>query len=383
MYSDSYGSLTTTFIKNEVLYLSEKYNLTYLAQKVEKHWHSDKAKVIILPFLESKIKKKINWILWKMDIKCSFKNNKYAKLLNQIIDSEKPDIIHCHFAYEALKILDNIDNDFQIPIFIHFHGYDASQMLLKKSYVAALKKHFRKQNVYAIAVSKKIKNKLKNIIPHHKIYLLYCGIDLEKFKVDSFETKDKSKKIFVQNSSLSEKKGHKYSLEAFALFLNNHPEYKDKIEVIFTGDGPQKKILEQYAVSLGIEKNVRFIGNVDHNQVVDLLSNADVFIHHSVTTKNGDEEGIPTAIMEAMAMGLPILSTFHSGIPELVKHGVNGLLCNEKDIKTYASQIAEIIHWNKLPNNRLVIENNFNMLAHIQKLEEYHKETIIKEYSKK
>ena len=59
-----------------------------------------------------------------------------------------------------------------------------------------------------------------------------------------------------------------------------------------------------------------------------------MFVHHSITPQNGDEEGIPTSIMEAMLMKLPILTTYHAGIPELVKHGENGLLCKEKDVNT-------------------------------------------------
>ena len=93
--------------------------------------------------------------------------------------------------------------------------------------------------------------------------------------------------------------------------------------------------------------------------------------------ENGDEEGIPNAIMEAMAMKLPILSTFHAGIPELVEHGVNGLLCEEKDIDSLATQMLEIQSWGKLDKNRQKIIDEFNYESHNKKLLEFYNQVIM------
>ena len=95
-------------------------------------------------------------------------------------------------------------------------------------------------------------------------------------------------------------------------------------------------------------------------------------MHHSLTAPNGDQEGIPNAILEAMSMQMPILSTYHSGIPEAVIHSENGLLCNENDIETYSKQMLEISHWNLVPENRKKIKEHFSIDFHIKKLKSFY-----------
>lgn len=369
MFSDIYGSVTTTFIRNEVVYLYKKFDLVYLTQKVE--GDSGNVRTHCVPYRENMLKRKINWYLWKLDLKCSFKNRKYAEQLNDFIRKERPDIIHCHFAYEAIKLLQNIDKEFKLPVFVHFHGYDASQMLRKKSYVRALQQSFNRINVIPLVVSSKMKSNLEKAgVPTGHAEIIRCGIDLKIFKEASVASR-RDEIVFLQISSLVEKKGHEYSLKAFSLFFNKNPSLKKNVKIIFSGDKPDHRIeeLQKVARDLGIDKNISFIGNVSISEAVTLLSNAHVFVHHSVTAKNGEQEGIPTAIMEAMAMKLPVLSTFHAGIPELVKNGVNGFLCEERDVQTYARQIEEIIHWPKLAINRAVVEEDYNIEKHNRQLE--------------
>jgi glycosyltransferase involved in cell wall biosynthesis len=73
------------------------------------------------------------------------------------------------------------------------------------------------------------------------------------------------------------------------------------------------------------------------------MESADVFLHHSVTTEAGDMEGIPTVIMEAMATGLPVVSTYHSGIPELVEHEHSGLLVAERNVRAYVDALRQVV----------------------------------------
>ena len=97
-------------------------------------------------------------------------------------------------------------------------------------------------------------------------------------------------------------------------------------------------------------------------------SGTDVFVHHSITGDNGAQEGIPNAVAEAMAMELPVISTFHAGIPELVENNVNGFLIKEKDIENYVHCMQEIIKWDYLPTNRTLIESRFSIQSHIKNL---------------
>ena len=81
---------------------------------------------------------------------------------------------------------------------------------------------------------------------------------------------------------------------------------------------------------------------------LDYLYDSHIYIHHSVTDSRGAQEGIPTTVVEAAASGLPVISTCHAGIPDIVKHGVNGFLTKEKDVDLTAKYLAELIEDDKL-----------------------------------
>ena len=106
------------------------------------------------------------------------------------------------------------------------------------------------------------------------------------------------------------------------------------------------------------------------------MKQADVFVHHSITSSNGDQEGIPTALMEAMAMELPVISTIHSGIPELVQNGVNGYLVQEKDINTYAKKMSEALKLGKLLKNREIINADFELTKHNEQLVQLYQKLV-------
>ena len=93
-----------------------------------------------------------------------------------------------------------------------------------------------------------------------------------------------------------------------------------------------------------------------------------VYLQHSVSPPSGDSEGLPISIMEAMAMNLPVVSTFHSGIPELVENGVNGYLVEERDLKSYAISLAKALEMGNLSINRQKIKDQFNLQKQCKKL---------------
>ena len=138
-------------------------------------------------------------------------------------------------------------------------------------------------------------------------------------------------------------------------------------KLVLIGEGKNLEICKSFVRKRNLSKSIIFKGNIDHKNIINELNNADVFVHHSITAKNGDKEGIPNAIAEAMSMEMPILSTYHSGIPELVKNGVNGYLCEEKDIETYSNLMHQISKWNFIKENRIKIKSQFEINLHIDK----------------
>lgn len=362
MYSHGFGGPTTTFIYNEIKYLKQKgHQVFYLCNQYQQNEIEDCCEVIQIPFYESKIWKKIKWILWQKDLLLIEKNRFFKKQLDLVLKKINPDIIHCHFSYESIRLVQNLPNKYPAPVIIHVHGYGGSQMLKKKSYVKELNKILNHDNRWLILVSDLIKKRFDNF-NLSKSVRINCGINLDLFDANN-KAELSNQFVFLQVSSLALKKGHVFSIQAFKKFLNK-VENPEKYKFVFTGYDSTFKDLKKMIFDLKLENNVEILGFVKPVEVKTMLQKANVFLHHSVTSTNGDEEGIPTAIMEAMAMKLPILSTYHAGIPELVKHGVNGLLCQERDIETLSNQMLEIISWDKLDENRNTIEKHFNYQTH-------------------
>jgi glycosyltransferase involved in cell wall biosynthesis len=124
------------------------------------------------------------------------------------------------------------------------------------------------------------------------------------------------------------KKRPDLTIRAFAAVAQRHLD----ATLFMVGDGPLRSECQVLVDHLGISQRVHFLGEQTHERVRELMNIADVFVQHSVTAPNGDAEGLPVAILEAMASGMPVVSTLHSGIPEAVESGVTGLLIGEHDV---------------------------------------------------
>lgn len=365
MYSNSFGGHTPTFIGQDVEHLSKNHNLVYVCNTIldAKTTSYDNIKVIQeypMSFLQR--------ALWKFDISLNYKNKHFRKHLDRILDECKPDLIHCQFGIEALRLIDNLHNR-SIPVVIQFRGFDASKMLRKKSYIRRLKEVLDRDNFYSIFVADSLrKNLQKHDINVQNSMILHSGINLTKFIRE--KNKEYDDYIFLQVSSLAEKKGHEYTLKAFAKFLSI--QQSKNFKLILTGEGTRKALLVDLVEKLNIMDYVEFVGFVSPKEAKELMQNADVFVHHSITAQDGDTEGIPNALMEAMAMELPVLSTYHSGISELITDGINGYLVNEKDVDNYALRMADIVGWGRMKVNRDVIAEKFEIGKHIAKLEEFY-----------
>ncbi|RUU71671.1 glycosyltransferase, partial [Mesorhizobium sp. M2C.T.Ca.TU.009.01.2.1] len=108
------------------------------------------------------------------------------------------------------------------------------------------------------------------------------------------------------------------------------------------GGGELLEQLKRTAIDLGIADRVSFLGPRPHGEVKQRLRDADVFLLPSVAGRDGDLEGIPVALMEAMAGGLIAVSTYHSGIPELIEDHKTGFLVPERDVAALAGKLAWI-----------------------------------------
>jgi colanic acid/amylovoran biosynthesis glycosyltransferase len=108
------------------------------------------------------------------------------------------------------------------------------------------------------------------------------------------------------------------------------------------GAGPLLAAALQFVRAFGLESRVTMHGALPESAVQQLMRRADMFLQHSVVGVNGDEEGLPNAVLEAMAAGLPVVSTRHAGIPEAVEDGVSGYLVSERDTVRMAERIVTL-----------------------------------------
>src|SRR4029079_18295729 len=144
---------------------------------------------------------------------------------------------------------------------------------------------------------------------------------------------------FVQACRLIEKKGLPTSLGAFAVFARRHPAAQFTIP----GDGPLLEPMQNLSRELGIADRVTFTGFISQNELRDLYYRSHTFLHPSETGPDGNQEGVPNSMLEAMASGLPVFATEHAGIPDAIKHGVSGVLVPERDDQELAWALLNAI----------------------------------------
>ena len=298
--------------------------------------------------------------------KISYHQKKY---FTKIISNNDVKLIHAHFGPSGIEILP-IAKDLNIPLVVSFHGYDGSILLKYEGYKQKLKRLFEYSHV--IVPSHYMLNELNERVGNLINYsIVNYGIPLDDFRyVKRASVKGKVDRgeelTFLQVSNFVEKKGHFYTLSAFKELLNFYPN----VQLILAGDGYLKGKIQELVNNLGLNKKVIFPGAVNHKQVSNFMSKADVFLHHSVTSTQGDKEGIPNVIMEAMATGLPCISTLHAGIPELIRDGVNGFLVEEKDINGYVQKMITLLSSsaNFASEARNTVESDFNLDLQNEKL---------------
>lgn len=369
LYISDHGPYSNTFIRQDVEIMSKQLSTHYLCFEAHNHYENKTITTSLVKYPSSSFKSKIRWRLEKKNYLFNWKDKKFARKLKAEITNFSPSIIHCQFSYEAVKLLHNFES--KTPIILNFRGYGASAKLKNKYYVSWLKSIATKKNIYPIYVCEYLKKNLldKKIKFTNGGIVLYTGINQDLFKRTSPKAV-KDTKTFIQVGAFNDKKGHEITIKAFAKFISTLDLIKHNL--VFIGAGKNINKCKKLVKELKIENFVVFKGHLTQLEIIKELEKSDIFVHHSLTAANGDQEGIPNAILEAMSMQMPVLSTYHSGIPEAVIHNENGLLCNENDMETYSKQMAEICKWGLLSKNRKRIEEKFSIDLHIKELKSFY-----------
>ena len=159
-----------------------------------------------------------------------------------------------------------------------------------------------------------------------------CGIDLQEYQ-NSTSMRSNTLKILAIGRFV-EKKGFAYLIEAARILQN-----KIDFNLTIIGDGALQGKIVSMIDQYGLSDKVTLLGSQPQERIKDALQHASLFVLPSVESSTGEMEGIPVVIMEAMALGVPVIATRHAGIPEIVVDEETGLLVPEKD----PEQLAEAI----------------------------------------
>jgi glycosyltransferase involved in cell wall biosynthesis len=223
-----------------------------------------------------------------------------------------------------------------LPLVVHFHGFDLSVRRVLERYASAYSIMFR-QAGGLIAVSRAMQRKLIEMgAPPERVHYNPCGVDCELF---GGANPAGAEPLVLTVGRFVEKKGPQLTLAAFARVLRLYPEARLRM----IGDGPLLEACRKLSHSLAIEHAVTFPGSQPHSFVAEEMSRARLFAQHSIEAPSGDSEGTPVAILEAGASGLPVVSTYHGGIPDVVIDNETGLLVQERDVEGMASQMLRLL----------------------------------------
>jgi colanic acid/amylovoran biosynthesis glycosyltransferase len=218
------------------------------------------------------------------------------------------------------------------PVITSFYGYDVTRHWQRDGY-----RELFKLGDSFIALSETMKHQLLSIgAPPDRTMVHRLGVDVARF--DRKRRPEGRSTNIISIARLVEKKGIEFGIRAVAKAAREIPE----LAYTIVGDGPLRPSLEQLTARLNLERRVRFLGARSQAEIEELLSRSHILLAPSVTAVDGDTEGTPVAILEAQAARIPVISTKHSGIPEVVEDSVSGYLVEERDVDALTGRIREL-----------------------------------------
>jgi glycosyltransferase involved in cell wall biosynthesis len=258
----------------------------------------------------------------------------------------RPALVHAHFATDAVRLWPTVAR-MGLPMVVTLHGYDINTRAdwwraghggwLMRTYPDRLLAMARDEAVHFIAVSNAIRRAaIAYGLPSDRLTVKHIGVDTGKFApVGETISKRNPDVLFV--GRLVEKKGGTYLIRAAASLRERVP----RLRLIFVGDGPQRQALIAEARELRV--NAEFLGAQPHTEVRRQLGSARVLCVPSVTAQNGDAEGLPIAILEAQAAGIPVVTSAEGGCEEAIIDQVTGFAFAERDVSQLATRLETLM----------------------------------------
>ncbi|HSV43619.1 MAG TPA: glycosyltransferase, partial [Candidatus Bathyarchaeia archaeon] len=367
---NNFPEVSETFILNQIEGLTGLgHDVSVLAlrasnanqSKIYNHlMHSGKIHSVGSP--KNKLKKYL-FTLWLWLTHCRKKGAPFSKTFLKSIFQNSPERFGIFIKLTELGKFDaaiahygtvaNIFIDFKqlnpsARFLVFFHGFDMSATV-KKYGPSIYKDIFHTADVF-LPISKHWRNALLALgAPEQKLEVFHMGINPNHFAFRFRRADPGTPMKILSVARMVDKKGLDDALKAVALANKTHT-----ISYTIIGDGPNKEKILCLIRSLRLESSVALLGSIPNEAVRLHYEASDIFLLPSKTdTKSGDQEGIPVVLMEAMAQGIPVISTTHSGIPELIIDGETGWLAPENNPDALYQKITEIIRNPEEANRRV------------------------------
>jgi colanic acid/amylovoran biosynthesis glycosyltransferase len=292
-----------------------------------------------------------------------------AAALAHMAAREGVDHVHAHFANHPTTAAWVVHRLTGIPFSFTAHANDlfVAPLLLGQKAADAR---------FVIAISEFNRRVLLERCPSaQRLEVVHCGVDDRRYGWRDLAGRDPNRVVCV--ASLSKKKGHAHLIDALALVAERRPG----IVLELIGEGPERERILQRARDRGVAEHVRMLGARASEEVRATLSEARVFALASVRLPSGRMEGIPVALMEAMASGVPVVATRLSGVPELVQDGVTGLLVEPRDAHGLAAALTRVLEDDEFAASlasaaRELVERSFSLTWQTQRLGDLFGESI-------
>src|SRR6266699_2743513 len=248
-------------------------------------------------------------------------------------------LLHIYFGHIAVHLLPLI-RAWTKPSIVSFHGADVMVDMNKPAYREATRQMLDAVKLVLVR-SESLRRAVVDLgCDEKKIEVQRTGIPLYEFP---FRERNfvaaATEWRFVQACRLIDKKGLPVTLRAFASFLRQYPN----ATLTIAGEGPLLSQLQNLARELKIDGRVLFTGFISQEQLRDIYYASHIFLHPSETGPDGNQEGIPNSMLEAMASGLPVFATQHGGIPEAIENGVSGVLVRERSADELARALLNAV----------------------------------------
>ncbi|MDQ0200232.1 glycosyltransferase [Neobacillus ginsengisoli] len=254
----------------------------------------------------------------------------------EFVKKNKISLLHAHHGQLGILLLPFKEKT-KLPLVTSIRGRDATLANQPVGYLEHMKMLFEEGECF-FPVCQYLAARIKDWgCPSKKIRVLYGGVDLNQFQYRT--PPNNGSQNILSIGRLVEKKGHHILMKAFQKIKNKFPN----ATLTIIGGGELEEYIKSLATQLNLGDSFQLLNHLPKDKVREQLVKADLFCAASLEASNGDLEGIPNTLKEAMATGVPVISTYHAGIPELIKNNKEGVLVQENNVDELADALEYML----------------------------------------